>query len=259
MHEERTGGVRARHRDIVHLLTSEPEWAPEKRKRQFLTPRGERLTCNAHGTTLFTVASRPQPRRVRRARDARPTLARYRGRIDTAYSGEVRGSMFAVRGVIFLEPRTPNREPFSDRSAGGSAGISGGVRAPRASTMPRFAASVPPRTHPRRRHAGLRLTTAVAVNCDGGSSQHLSYLALWAGVGTLAACLLRHAAGCRASTGLLPSTTLDTSRVHLLAQSIAARMRFRQAARRRIGPMFGRHNPHHLFIPPLRIPHGDAL
>jgi hypothetical protein len=61
------------------------------------------------------VASRPQPRRVRRARDARPTLARYRGRIDTAYSGEVRRSEFE-EGSSPLILRTPNCElpiPFS--------------------------------------------------------------------------------------------------------------------------------------------------
>lgn len=39
----------------------------------------------------------------------------------------------------------------------------------------------------------------------------------------------RRTAGCRASTGRFPSTTLDTSRIHLLAQSIAAETCQRQA------------------------------
>ena len=210
MHEERTGGVRARHRDSMHRLTSEPERAPEKRKRQFLTPRGERLTCNAHGTTLFTVASRPQPRRVRRARDARPTLARYRGRTDTAYSGKfaVRCSMFGAGRTLRSsnsELRTSN-VPY--RSAGGSAGISGGVRAPRASTMPRFAASVPPRTHPRRRHAGLRLTTATAMNATAAPPSISRISPYRAGVGTLAA---RLHATCRRLPGFNGPFTLHHS------------------------------------------------
>jgi len=104
--EERTGGLRTRYRCDLHVRTSEPAHDTEKTKTPTLTPRGERLTRNAHGTTLFTVASRPQPRRVRRAREPRQTLARYRGRTDSAYSWG--GSGFAVRGswIPFLEPRT---------------------------------------------------------------------------------------------------------------------------------------------------------
>jgi hypothetical protein len=55
-----------------------------------------------------------------------------------------------------------------------------------------------------------------------------------AGVGTLAARCPR-AAGCRASTGRLPSTTLDTSRIHLFTQSIAAGTGPRQATKRALG------------------------
>jgi hypothetical protein len=188
MHEERTGGVRARRCGRMHRLTSEPGRAPEKRKRQFLTPRGERLTCNAHGTTLFTVASRPQPRRVRRARDARPTLARYRGRTDTAYSGDVRSSEFDVRSgknLAFFELRTSNCElpiPFSRwlrghirRGACSSGFHHAPIRCERSPADP--SASTPCGTEiDNRRHNSLRrrLIPASLVSRPMGRSWHLS-------------------------------------------------------------------------------------
>ncbi len=86
---------------------------------------------------------------------------------------------FGVRGLGSDFPRTPNPEPRTvfPRSAGSSAGISGRVRAPRASTVPRFAASVSPADSSASTPCGAGYDNRRHASCDGDSLRHPSYLA----------------------------------------------------------------------------------